>query len=156
MSIFDRSRNVDGTFQKSHGCSKTKLYGVWCGMKERCNNPNNKRFDRYGGRGIKVCDDWNDFSTFQLWSIQNGYRDGLTIDRINNDGMYSPDNCRFVTRAEQNRNYSRNHLITYNGETKCIADWANETGIKASTLSIRLKRWNDLDKVFSRKDLRTL
>lgn len=87
-----------------HGQYGTKLYHVWGTMKYRCNNPNDKHFHRYGGRGIKVCDEWNDFIPFYKWATNHGYKEGLTIDRINNDGNYEPSNCRWVTIQEQQRN----------------------------------------------------
>lgn len=90
---------------KKHGQKNTRLYRIWLNMKNRCNNPNYKQFDRYGGRGIKVCDLWSDdFMEFYNWAINNGYDESLTIDRIDNDKGYFPDNCRWVTRAENNRN----------------------------------------------------
>ena len=88
---------------KTHGLSKKnkKLYGVWCSMKARCNNPNTKSYKNYGGRGIKVCDEWqNNFKSFYEWAINNGYKEGLEIDRIDNNGNYEPNNCRFITKQE--------------------------------------------------------
>lgn len=90
---------------KKHNMSNSKLYKVWRGMKTRCYNPNFIYYCNYGGRGITICDEWkNDFSKFYEWAINNGYEEGLTIDRINNDGNYEPINCRWITRAEQNKN----------------------------------------------------
>ena len=86
-------------------------------MKERCSNPNNKRYDRYGGRGIKVCDEWlNDYYAFEKWALENGWSEGLAIDRIDNDGNYSPGNCRFVTAAENNQNRRTSRFYTYQGK----------------------------------------
>lgn len=150
----DRARNIDGTYAPIHGMKKTRIYSVWCAMRERCNNPHNKRYDRYGARGIKVTDEWNSFENFYKWAMDNGYKEGLTIDRKNNDGMYEPLNCRWVTRKEQNRNYSRNHLITYNGETHCIAEWGELTGVNPATIRKRLINNKPLEEVFSPIDRR--
>ena len=153
-----RERNEKGAFLPSHGMSKnSRLYRVWCGMKERCNNQNNKRYPRYGGRGIRVCPEWEtSFESFHGWAIDNGYRDGLTIDRIDNNEGYSPGNCRWVTTSRQNRNYSKNHMIAYGGKTQCVADWADEIGIKGSTILFRLKQGKTLDEVFDKRDGRSL
>uniref|UniRef100_A0A6M3LHT2 Uncharacterized protein n=1 Tax=viral metagenome TaxID=1070528 RepID=A0A6M3LHT2_9ZZZZ len=78
------------------------IINVWMGMKRRCYNPSRKDYKRYGGRGIIVCQEWLDYKTFEKWALANGYRKGLTIDRIDNDGDYEPSNCRFITRAENN------------------------------------------------------
>lgn len=149
----NKIRNRDGTFGIIHNGKRTPLYRIWCAMKERCNNPNNKRFSRYGGRGITVCEDWQcSFNTFREWAIEHGYKRGMTIDRIDNEKGYEPDNCRWATRAEQNRNYSRNHLITYNGETLCVTDWANKIGIKPATVLYRLKSGKTIEQALSKTD----
>lgn len=122
-------------------------------MKSRCLNSNDKRYERYGGRGIKICDDWkNDFEMFYRWAITNGYKENLTIDRIDTNGNYEPSNCRWITTYQQNRNYSKNHNITYNGITKCVSDWADYFNINRTTVLYRLKVGKPLDEVFRSVD----
>lgn len=90
---------------KTHGESHTKLYYVWQDMRKRCTNPNHHAYEYYGGRGITVCDEWlNSYEAFQEWALNNGYEQGLTIDRENNNEGYSPDNCRWVTMLVQSHN----------------------------------------------------
>lgn len=128
----------------SHGLCKTRLYRIWCAMLTRCSNSVFTEFDRYGGRGIKVCDEWQEFLPFYEWAMANGYADNLTIDRIDNDGDYRPGNCRWATRTEQNNNTKKNHYITYNGKTHTIAEWSRITGIKYGTLINRINnlKWD--------------
>lgn len=92
----------------THGLSHHPLYSVWCGMKRRCNNPNEEKYPRYGGRGIKVCKEWKeDFKKFYDWAIENGYKKGLQIDRIDNDGNYEPSNCKWETVQKNTQHTSR-------------------------------------------------
>ena len=124
-----------------HGKVDSMLYEVWKGMKQRCTNPKHIGFDRYGGRGIKVCDEWiHDYQAFYRWAMASGYENGLSIDRIDNDRGYSPDNCRWATRKEQNNNTSSNRLILFNGQSKTMAQWGEERGIRKSTYDSRLRR----------------
>jgi len=98
-------KNEKGQFKETHGLSRTRLYKIWFGMKSRCYNNNTKGFENWGGRGIIVCDEWlNDFLSFYNWALKNGYKDNLSIDRINNNGNYEPNNCRFITIQEQQKN----------------------------------------------------
>jgi hypothetical protein len=92
-----------------HGGHKDRLYHTWTDMKTRCNNPKNKRYHRYGGRGIKVCDEWLSFEPFKEWALSNGYTDEMTIDRIDNDGNYEPNNCEWVTIQENLRRRNRSN-----------------------------------------------
>lgn len=119
---------------------RTKLYSVWCAMRQRCNNPKNKDYKWYGGKGVLVCEEWNDFKIFQEWALLNGYEEGLTIDRKNGDMNYSPENCRWITISEQQRNRKGLHLIAYNGETHCMQEWAEICGISRGAIRDRLKK----------------
>ena len=120
----------------------SRLYRVWMHMRERCSNKNNKRYSRYGGRGIKVCEEWQKFMTFYEWAVSNGYRENLTIERIDNNGGYCPQNCKWIPMVEQAKNRSNNHYIEYNGETHTIADWARIVGISERRLWYRINaRW---------------
>lgn len=116
----------------------SRLYRIWCDMRHRCNNKANPRFPRYGGRGIVVCAEWGSFVEFERWGLTNGYRDGLSIDRIDNDGAYSPGNCRWSGAKEQARNRASNAVFTYRGKTACIAEHAEDAGLKASTVRSRI------------------
>ena len=122
-----------------HGGQGTRLYGIWKSMRERCNTPSCSSYEHYGGKGIKVCSEWDNYQVFQSWAIQNGYRDDLTIDRIDYKGDYCPENCRWATYKEQANNTSSNYLITYNNQTKTQAQWAEEYGISKPALCYRLK-----------------
>lgn len=123
----------------THGDSYTKLYRVYKSMINRCHNKNDKRFFDYGGRDIIVCDEWrSSYDNFKRWAIESGYADGLTIDRINNNLGYNPENCRWSTRKEQQNNTRFNHKIEYNGEVKTIAEWSDKTGINYNTLYWRI------------------
>lgn len=127
-----------------HGLYHTKLHGVWNNMKQRCVNPNHLAYKNYGGRGITVCDEWKEFLPFYQWCITHGYQEGLTLDRINNDNGYFPDNCRFVDRYTQANNNRRNILITANGTTKTLPEWSRDIHIKQSTLYRRyvVNKWS--------------
>lgn len=112
-----------------HGQTNTKLYGVWNGIKGRCLNSNHKSYGDYGGRGITICEEWLEFKNFYEWAINNGYKEGLSIERENVNGNYEPSNCRWATAKEQANNTRTNHFIEYNGENKTIKQWEDETGL---------------------------
>ena len=124
----------------THGKSNTKIYRVWRSMIARCEKKNSSAYRNYGARGITVCGEWHEFMTFYNWAIQNGYKNGLTIDRVNNDGNYEPLNCRWLDRKSQCRNTRVNKLITYNGQTRCVSEWAEITGINAAAIFARLNK----------------
>ena len=124
-----------------HGMSYSRIYQTWADMKGRCYNQNNQSFKNYGGRGIKVCDEWkNDFKTFYDWAMSNGYEDHLTIDRKDANGNYEPSNCRWATYKVQENNTRRNHFLTYNGKTQTMKEWAEEVNINYNTLVGRINR----------------
>ena len=93
-----------GRFIKKHGGTKEKLFNVWVSMRQRCSNPNNPEYKNYGARGISICEEWNDYERFKEWALSNGYEEGLSIDRINNNEGYRPGNCRWATLSMQNSN----------------------------------------------------
>ena len=104
---------------KHDGRTKTRIYRIWRAMQQRCNSQNNNNYPRYGGRGIEICSEWNDFYTFRDWSFVSGYKDNLSLDRIDNNGNYNPHNCKWSTCKEQSRNRKSN--LTYKGETAVAA-----------------------------------
>jgi hypothetical protein len=107
-------------------------------MRGRCNCHTDRSYSNYGGRGITVCQEWDDFASFRTWSLENGYSDKLSIDRINNDAGYEPSNCRWATQKEQARNTRRNRLITASGETRTLGEWAEITGLAYAAIRSRL------------------
>ena len=125
--------------RQTHGMTKTRVYNIWKSMRQRCSIPSTSGYKYYGGRGIKVCNEWQDFEPFYKWAISNGYADNLTIDRIDVNGNYEPSNCRWITLKEQQMNTRRNHYITFNGETKTLNEWAEQLGINHTTLLDRLR-----------------
>lgn len=142
----------------THNMHDTRIYGIWEGMKARCQNPNNIYYHNYGGRGISLCSEWQKFDNFYKWSMENGYNDKLTIDRINSNGNYEPSNCQWSTRKAQANNTRRNHYIEFNGETKTIAEWADVLGISYDTMRWRFRNWSvekaltePIHEAFSRK-----
>lgn len=125
---------------KTHGLSRTRLYQTWTDMKRRCYVKQRKGYKDYGGRGIKVCEEWrNSFENFKEWAFANGYNDKLTIDRIDVNGNYEPQNCRWCTIKEQANNKRKKASIEFNGEEHNIKEWAEITGINASTIQKRLR-----------------
>lgn len=137
---------------RTFGRSRTMLYRCWNSMRQRCFCEKTNGYLRYGGRGITVCDEWkNDFQAFYDWAIANGYKDGLSIDRIDVNGNYEPSNCRWITFAEQSNNRRTNHYITYNGETKTISEWAQILGMNYNTLRARIRCGWDIERAFSKK-----
>lgn len=136
-----KSCGCRGKNTEKHSKTNTRLYRIWSCMKGRCRNRNILAYKDYGGRGITVCDEWdNSFVAFEKWALKNGYDESLTIDRIDNDGGYSPDNCRWATRLEQNRNRRSRKTIAYNGESLSVVEWAEIVGINPRTIYERLRQ----------------
>jgi hypothetical protein len=136
-----------------HGANKNKTpeYGSWCAMKNRCNNPKHKAYDRYGGRGITYCENWNDFKNF-LTDMGLKPDSKMELERIDNDKNYCKENCRWATHKEQTRNRGgkrATRLYTFNGKTMCITDWAKEVGIAPQSMQKRLNKGWSLEKAFA-------
>lgn len=125
----------------THGKSKERIYSVWEGMKARCQNPNAKHYSNYGGRGIKVCEEWQKFEGFCKWAIESDYDDGLTIERIDSNGDYEPLNCCWKSRKGQANNTRRNKYIEFDGKRKTMSEWADDIGISYDTLRWRIRNW---------------
>ena len=143
FTLLKKQSKCECSYQQEKHLEKghTRLYNIWCNMKARCNRTNHHRYPLYGGRGIKVCEEWdNSYNQFYLWAINNGYQDNLTLDRINVDGNYEPKNCRWTTQKVQCNNSRRNHYLTYKGKTQSISEWADELGINYSVLRGRIQR----------------
>jgi len=119
-----------------------RIYNIWRHMKRRCYAPEEKHYDIYGGKGITICDDWLKYENFREWSINNGYEESLSIDRIKNDKNYEPRNCRWVSQLVQQNNRTNNLYLEYKGKRMTVADLARETGRNRKTLQARYHRFN--------------
>lgn len=151
--------NLVGARTKSCGClrrkrileynesqweSNTRLYRIWKGMKNRCYNPNVPSYKNYGGCGIRVCDEWQQYKAFRDWALNHGYSEDLTIERKDYDGMYEPSNCEWIPRPDQGKNTSRNRYIEYGGKTMTLADWSKTLGGGPNLVATRLQRgWTE-------------
>lgn len=137
--------------REKHGMTDSRVYTIYRNMKQRCHNPNHTSFDNYGGKGVKVCQEWRDSpSAFISWALSNGYTDELTIDRVDATKGYEPSNCRWISLSENsaiphrgrtgnNGNGNTPVLIEYNGKTQSLKDWANELDIPYKTLHRRVR-----------------
>lgn len=125
-----------------HGMTGTRIHNIWRGMRARCYNPNVNCYKNYGGKGIQLCNEWNtSFMSFYKWAMSHGYKDNLTIDRIDVQKNYEPSNCRWLDIKSQENNRSNNRWITFKGETHTEAEWAEKIGIEKRTLNSRLVRY---------------
>ena len=133
-----------------HGLTKTHLYQTWSNAKSRCQDVNSHAYKHYGGRGITVCDEWRDnFQAFYDWAMSSGYKEGLTLDRIDNNKGYSPKNCRWITVKEQSNNRRSNRFLLFRGERKTVSQWADDIGITKETLYKRLAHGWSIEKTLS-------
>ena len=138
------ARNHLLTVTQTHGESKTRLYRVWLAMRRRCYNPNVDAYKWYGAKGIKVCDEWNtSFPAFKEWALASGYdenaqKGACTLDRKDGSKDYSPENCRWISQKEQQRNTSANHFVDYKGKRITIAELSEITGIPYGKLQPRI------------------
>lgn len=140
-----QSRNIE---RGCDGRTSTRLYRIWINIKKRCHNNHCPAYLQYGGRGISICGEWETFQAFQAWALTSGYTDGLTIDRIDNNKGYDPDNCRWANATIQANNRRSNRMIFYNGEVRTLAEWCKLLCLPYKTVWARLKAGWDLDDAF--------
>lgn len=134
--------------------AEIRLKGIWTGVKERCYKAYSKAYKNYGGRGIKVCEEWlNNFTAFYTWALNNGYRVDLTLDRIDNNGDYCPGNCKWISLGEQQKNRRDTVFLTYKGKTMILKDWADKLEVLPSTITGRIRRGLPEDMVFHKGKL---
>lgn len=138
-------KNVDytdscGCSSQKHGLRNTRLFRIWSGMCKRCNNKNCIDYKNYGGKGVKICDEWNEFINFYNWANANGYKENLTIDRINNNGNYEPTNCRWATKSEQSKNRKCVKKYLFNNQYLTLGEIAKIMNKKYSTLYMKIRR----------------
>lgn len=136
-------------WNRTHGCEPRGLYTVWRRMRDRCRNPNDADYPGWGGRGIKVTPEWDRFETFRDWALANGWRPGLWIDRVDNDGDYEPGNCRFATPKENNNHTRRSRYLTWQGRTMTVSQWADELGVPAKRLYLRVWRGWSVERILA-------
>ena len=147
------ARKTCGCYYPKLFVNNKRLYSVWRGMRTRCENKNNNRYNAYGGRGIKVCDEWKSFESFLEWSMKNGYdpnapRGKCTIDRIDVNGDYCPENCRWVDAKTQARNSTRNHIVTIDNESMPLVEACEKYGIKVVTVKMRMRKgWDEVSAI---------
>lgn len=138
------AKDTCGDNFRTHGKTHARLYNTWGCMRGRCNCKANPAYKNYGGRGITVCEEWDDYEKFEEWAMTNGYEEGLTIDRINNDKGYSPDNCRWATYKEQANNTRNTRRFTVDGETKTASEWSEMYGVPNYEIFFRINHgWTE-------------
>lgn len=133
----------------THGDSGKRLHTIWTAMRRRCSNPSNWDYKYYGGKGVTVCQEWNDYPVFREWAMSNGYSDDLTIDRIDPNGNYEPSNCAWVPIKAQENNRTNNRKYSYNGCTHTISEWAEIYHMPYSRLYMRLQKGLTIDEALN-------
>lgn len=142
-----RERMASLKARKTHGRSRSPIYGIWCKMRDRCENPKNKDYPKWGGRGISVCARWKKFENFL--SDMGERPERMTIERLDNDGDYEPSNCKWASRKEQAWNTSRNRYFEINGESLILSEWARRLGTSTDTIDFRLKAGWPIEKALT-------
>ncbi|MBQ3265227.1 MAG: hypothetical protein IJH07_05565 [Ruminococcus sp.] len=138
-----------------HGyANKERLYNIWGCMRQRCNNPRNPSYPHYGGKGVTICEEWNDYQEFRNWALANGYDDTLSIDRINPDGNYCPSNCRWADDKTQMNNQTRNHYIEYEGQRYTMAQLADRFHLSYAAMQHRIERGWDMERIINQEQRR--
>lgn len=148
-------RDLVSRRNKKHGLCSERIYRIWQDMKKRCYDKNWRQYKDWGGRGIKVCGEWrDDFISFYNWAIANGYKDNLTIERIDNDGNYEPDNCTFIEFKKQSKNRRNVHLLTFRNKTMCLSEWAKRLKVPYERIRRRYAQgWSARDIILKPKQV---
>lgn len=133
----------------THHKTGSRIYRIWRGMKTRCENSNDYHYKFYGERGITVCPEWQSFEPFYEWAINNGYTEQLTLDRIDNNGNYEPSNCKWATKKEQANNTRKNRIITHNGVSHTLSEWADISSMRPESLAYRINRGWSMEKALN-------
>ena len=147
----EKNRKNPALWKPVHGLSHHPLMQVWSDIKQRCHNEKANCYKWYGGRGIKLCEEWMVFKNFYDWAVNNGYKKGLTLDRIDPNGDYSPDNCRWVTMKVQQNNRRNNKMLTINGVTKTMSEWSDEYGVDYRLVKSRIAAGWEPEKALSQR-----
>ena len=148
---------VENRYCRFYGIPNYRLWTVWRNMKARCYNHNNHGYKDYGGRGIKIYSLWlKHFLYFYDWAIENGYQDDLTIERIDVNGNYEPNNCKWISKKEQMRNKRNSHNITFNGETKCLEEWSNIYKINSKVIKFRMDNGMTFEEAVTKQNWRKI
>lgn len=155
LAELEKEGKVKHDQRRTHGMSKTRIYHIWLSMKKRCDCKKYEHYENYGGKGIKVCDEWNkSFEEFYKWALKNGYEENLSIDRIDVNGNYCPENCRFANQKAQVRNRTNTVFLTHEGDTKTLMEWCEKYDIEYKLAHERYLKGFPFEKIFYKGNLR--